>query len=129
MIVDSSALAAILFGEDDAPFFIEALSRPERKYLSAVSRLEIFLVVESRKGPAGTRALIELLAQADIEVLPFDASLAEVAFDAWRRWGRGNHPAGLNMGDCASYALARVTNQKLLYKGNDFSLTDISTVV
>lgn len=129
MIVDSSALAAILFGEDGSSIYIEALSRRERKFMSAVTRLEISLVVESRKGPSGTRALMEFLAEAEIEVLPFDASLAEVSFDAWRRWGRGHHPAGLNMGDCASYALARVTNQSLLYKGGDFSLTDISSVL
>lgn len=129
MVVDSSALAAVLFGEEDAARYIEALSLPVRKYMSAVSRLEISIVVEARKGPQGTRLLAELLSAAGIEEIAFDSSLAEVAFEAWRRWGKTKHEASLNMGDCASYALARVLNQPLLFKGKDFSRTDIASAI
>lgn len=125
MTVDTSVLAAVLFGEPDADRFIAALSRPERKFMSSFTYLEAAMVVEARKGPEGSRALAELLASAEIEQIAFDASIAEVALDAWRRFGKGRHPAGLNIGDCASYALARVSNQPLLFKGGDFSLTDV----
>lgn len=129
MVVDSSALAAVLFGESDASRYIQALSLPVNKYMSAVSRLGISIVVESRKGPQGTRLLAQLLSTAGIEEIAFDSSLAEVAFDAWRRWGKTRHAAGLNLGDCASYALAKVLNQPLLFKGEDFSRTDIACAI
>ena len=127
MIVDSSALAAVLFGESDSARYLEALASPCRKFMSSVSRLEISIAVEARKGLAGTAALSELFAVAEIEELPFDSSLAEVAFDAWRRWGKGRSSAALNMGDFVSYALSKVLHQPLLYKGNDFSQTDVSS--
>lgn len=97
--------------------------------MSSVSRLEISIVVESRKGPRGTKLLAELLESSGIEEIAFDSSLAEVAFEAWRRWGRTRHSAALNMGDCASYALAKVLHQSLLFKGTDFSQTDIASAV
>lgn len=129
MVVDSSALAAVLFGEDDSGVYRRALSQPGRKYMSVVSRLEIAIVVEARKGSAGTKLLADLLSATEIEEIAFDSSLAQVAFDAWRRWGRSRHRAALNLGDCASYALAKVLNQNLLFKGSDFSQTDISSAV
>ncbi len=126
MIVDSSALIAVLLGEPEAALFIQALARPERKLISAFSLLETALVIESRKGPPGAKALAELVAAAALDPIAFDNSQAEVAIDTWRRYGKGRHPAGLNIGDCVSYALARVSNQALLFKGQDFSQTDIA---
>ncbi|MBU0937122.1 MAG: type II toxin-antitoxin system VapC family toxin [Spirochaetes bacterium] len=126
MVLDTSALAAILFGETKSSDFLEALASPQRLFMSALTKLELSIVVEARKGQAGTQALAELLAEAGVETVAFDSGQAELAFDAWRRYGKGRHPAGLNLGDCAAYALARQLDQKLLYKGNDFSQTDVA---
>lgn len=124
MVIDSSALFAVLFGEPDAGDYIEALASPGRKFMSAVNKLETLIVVEARKGEAGTGALARLLTTAGMEVIPFDSSQAEIAMAAWRRYGKGRHPAGLNLGDCAAYALASTLNDPLLYKDGDFSKTD-----
>jgi len=125
MVIDSSAILAVLFGEPEAGDFIEALAFPGRKFLSSVNKLEAMIVVEARKSTAGAAALVKLLATAEIEVIPFDSGQAEIAMAAWRRYGRGRHPAGLNLGDCAAYALALTLNDSLLYKGEDFSKTDL----
>jgi len=94
--------------------------------MSAMNKLETSIVVEARKGEAGAQALSRLLATAEIEVVAFDSSQAEIAMDSWRRYGKGRHSAELNMGDCAAYALASTLNATLLYKGKDFSKTDIA---
>ena len=125
MVIDSSALLTILFGESDAGDFINALAYPGRKYMSSVNKLEVSIVVEARKGEAGSAALARLLATAEVEAIPFDSGQAEIAMAAWRRFGKGRHPAGLNLGDCAAYALASTLNDSLLYKGEDFSKTDL----
>jgi ribonuclease VapC len=125
MVVDTSAISAILFGEAEGPVFLRALAGPERKFMSAFTRLEASIVVEARKGDAGTKALSELVAASGIDTVPFDTGQAELALDAWRRYGKGRHPAGLNLGDCAAYALSRFTCEPLLYKGEDFPLTDV----
>lgn len=129
MVVDTSALAAVLFGESDAEKYIDALARPGRKLMSSVTRMESGLVVEARKGELGVNAYGKLLAVAGIEVIAFDAGQAEIAVDAWRRYGKGRHPAALNMGDCASYALAALRNDTLLFKGDDFSKTDLPSAL
>ena len=126
MVIDSSALLTILFGESDAGDFIDALACPGRKFMSSVNKLEASIVVEARKGAAGSAALVRLLAAAEVETIPFDSGQAEIAMAAWRRFGKGRHPAGLNLGDCATYALASTLNDSLLYKGGDFSKTDIA---
>lgn len=82
--------------------------------------------MEARKGEPGAEAFSALMASAEIEVLPFDASQAEVALQAWRRYGKGRHPAGLNIGDCAAYALAQTLDQHILFKGDDFGKTDLA---
>jgi len=125
LIVDTSALCAILFAELEAQSFADLLRSPDRKLMSAMNALEAGMVIESRMGSTGAQTLAELMLDADIDIVAFDATLAEVALDAWRQFGKGHHPAGLNFADCAAYALARVTNQPLLYKGDGFSLTDI----
>ena len=126
MVIDSSAIMAVLFGEPEAPGFLRALASDERKLMSAVGHLESAIVVEARKGEAGAKSHAILLARAGVEVVAFDASQAEVALDAWRRYGKGRHPAALNLGDCATYALAAVANDSLLFKGGDFAKTDIA---
>ena len=128
MVVDTSAVSAILFGEAEGPVFMQALAGPGRKLMSAFTRLEVSIVVEARKGDAGARALDELLTASGIDTVPFDRGQAELALDAWRRYGKGRHPAGLNLGDCAAYALARFIGEPLLYKGEDFEKTDVGRV-
>ncbi len=129
MVIDSSAILAVLFGEAEAEEFIAALTSPERKFISSVNKLETMIVVESRKGELGTKVLGKLLAAADIETLPFDSSQAEIAMAAWRRYEKGIHPASLNLGDCAAYALAATLNDSILCKGDDFRKTDASIVL
>jgi len=126
MVIDTSALCAVLFGEPDGPSFIDALAKPGRKIMSALTRLESSIVIEARKGESGARALAGLLAATGTEVIAFDAGQAEIALDAWRRYGKGRHPAALNRGDCASYALAMLVNDTLLFKGTGFALTDVA---
>jgi len=126
MVVDSSALVAVLFGEEDADRLLDALAAEEDKYMSSLNYLEASIMTASRKGDPGSKALAALIANARIEVLPFDASQSEIALDAWRRYGKGRHPAALNLGDCAAYALAITLGQKLLFKGEDFPQTDVA---
>ena len=126
MVVDTSALAAILFAEQDYEDLAERLEGAERLLLSAASLVELSMVVESRKGEEGARQIDLLLYRTQIEIVPVDAEQAEIAREAWRRFGKGRHPAGLNYGDCFAYALAKKTGLPLLYKGDDFSLTDLA---
>ncbi len=128
MVVDSSALIAVLTGEAEAALFIDSLSAPGRKLISSFTLLETAIVIEAKKGEGGAKALSELMAETGIDAVAFDSSQAEVALDAWRRYGKGRHQAALNIGDCVSYALSRISNEKLLFKGNDFSNTDIASV-
>ena len=94
--------------------------------MSAATRVELGIVVEAKRGPAGVQLLDELLDRAEVEVLPVDARLADDAIVGWRRFGKGRHPAGLNFGDTFSYALARRLGQPLLFVGDDFSKTDVT---
>lgn len=129
VVIDSSALLAILLGEPDAQSYIDTLSLPDRKFMSAINKLETYMVVEARKGLAGAGLCAKLFVTARIEIIAFDSSQSEVALDAWRRFGKGRHPAGLNIGDCAAYALARTLNEPLLYKGDDFIRTDVAPAI
>ena len=125
MILDTSALFAILADEWEAPFFEELIEADPVRLLSAGSLLETAIVVEARYGEAGGRELDLLLHAAQIEVVAVNREQAERARRAWRRFGKGNHPAGLNYGDCFAYALAKHTGEPLLYKGDDFGKTDV----
>jgi ribonuclease VapC len=129
MVIDTSALIAILFGEPEALFFTRAVADESRKLISAFNALETGIVVEARKGEAGGRELDLLLHRAQIEIVAMNADQAELARTAWRKYGKGNHPAGLNIGDCCAYALAKYSGQPLLFKGNDFSQTDIRSAI
>src|SRR6056297_196307 len=128
IVVDTSAIVAVLL---DEPGSLELARRmqDERCVLSAASRVELGVVVESRNGPAGAQLADELLERIGAEVVPVDADLAAEAIRAWRRFGKGRHPAGLNFGDVFSYALARRLGLPLLFVGNDFAHTDIDRAI
>jgi len=125
MVVDSSALIAILQKEPERVVYIQALSSSPTNLLAAPTLVEAAMVAEKRKGDVGRRELDLLIQKSGLTVVAFDEAQAELARIAWRTYGRGRHRAALNFGDCCSYALAKHMNDTLLYKGNDFSLTDI----
>ena len=126
MVIDTSALVAILLGEPEAESFAMAIAGDPKRLMSAFSALETAIVIESKKGESGGRELDLLVHQAKIQIVPVTAEQFELARSAWRRYGKGRHPAGLNIGDCCSYALAKCAGEPLLFKGNDFTQTDIN---
>ena len=126
MIVDTSVLVAILLDEPDAEKLSAAIAANTPRIISAVSVLEASIVIESKKGEAGLALLDELLNLAQFEIVAFDDAQQQLARVAYRRYGKGRHPAGLNFGDCCAYALAKVRNEALLFKGNDFNQPDIT---
>jgi len=125
MVLDTSALLAILQGEPEARAFAAAVESADSRSLSVVSFVECSIVLGVRRGPDALRDLDLLLAKAGIALVPVDVDQAHVARQAHRIFGRGIHPARMNSGDCFSYALAQATGEPLLYKGGDFSLTDV----
>jgi ribonuclease VapC len=125
MVVDTSALVAILFGEPDAGRFARALGDAPVRLLSAVTRVELSFVIEGRKGHTGRADLELLLRDGCFDIVSVTPQQAEIAIDAFLRFGRGRHRAGLNIGDCFAYALAAATDHPLLFKGDDFIHTDI----
>lgn len=128
MVVDTSALVALLGMEAEAARLAAAIEADATRLISAASVVEAALVIESRYGPDGGRELDLLIAKAGLSVEPVTAQQAEIAREAWRRFGKGRHAAGLNFGDCFSYALARDTGEPLLFKGTDFPQTDVAAV-
>lgn len=127
MIVDTSALLAILLGEPDAGRYERAIAKASRCSMSTASLLEASIVVESRGGVSGGHQLDVLVERGPIELVPVTPDQAQAARRAWRRFGKGNHPAALNFGDCFAYALAETAREPLLFKGSDFALTDIES--
>ena len=125
MVIDSSAILAILLNEPQKPTFIAAISAAEERSLSAASLVECSVVLDSRYGAISITALDHFIAEAGIDIIPVDANQARLARLGFRRFGKGNHPARLNFGDCFSYALSRALEQPLLFKGRDFSQTDV----
>lgn len=128
MVIDSSAILAILLGEPEAASLAAAIAREPKRLISAVSMLETSIVVETRKGSAGAGELDLLVHRAGIRIADMNADQVQLARAAYARYGKGRHRAGLNLGDCCSYALARYSGEPLLFKGNDFGETDISRV-
>ena len=126
MIIDTSALIAILRQEEEGARFTDVLLQSADNRISAGTLLEAQLIAA---GYNGLDELVALLEEIDVEIVPFDARQAELAFEAFQRFGKGRHPAGLNFGDCFAYALARTLDEPLLFKGNDFSQTDIEPAV
>ncbi|WP_149540909.1 type II toxin-antitoxin system VapC family toxin [Siccirubricoccus phaeus] len=129
MILDTSVIMAILLDEPEAAAFTEAMTTAEQVGVSAATMVEIGMVAEGRAGPAVRDRLARLLAEARADVIPFTADQAALALEGWRRYGRGRHPAGLNLGDCFAYALARSRGEPLLFKGGDFARTDVKAAL
>jgi ribonuclease VapC len=128
MVIDTSAILALLFNEPEADEVEIAIDEDPVRLMSAAAALESAIVVEARLGAAGGREFDLLLHKARIELVAVTSEQMEVGRDAWRRFGRGRHEANLNFGDCFSYALAAVSGEPLLFKGDDFSKTDIDRV-
>jgi ribonuclease VapC len=129
MVIDSSALMAILLREPEAGPFTTAIANATARYISAVSVLETGIVLANDRGQSAIHELDEMISSAGIQIVPFDASQSGVARHAYEQFGRRRHPARLNFGDCAAYALAKSLGQPLLFKGNDFALTDIAAAL
>lgn len=130
MILDTSAVVSILQDEPDGPSLQDALIDSDATAISAATLVEVGLVVEGRKGAPGLWSRVEkLMHDAEVEIVPFTAQHATLAIEGWRRFGKGRHPASLNFGDCFAYALAKSRNEPLLFKGNDFSQTDVKAAI
>jgi ribonuclease VapC len=129
MVLDTSALLALLLLEPEAEGFRLALDDDATRLVSAANLLETSIVIEARKGVDAGRELDLLIQKAEIEVVPFDSDQVSEARRAYRRFGKGRHRAGLNFGDAFAYALARATGEPLLFKGEDFAKTDIGRVL
>jgi len=125
MVIDTSAVLAILQDEPERRRFAESIEAADTRWMSAATWVESSLVVEARYGSDGLRDFDRLMERIAVEVVPVDLEQARAAREAFRRFGKGRHPAGLNFGDCFSYALARVFGEPLLFKGGDFSQTDL----
>lgn len=126
MVIDTSALVAMLTDESDAEQLEGCVADDPVRMMSTASYLEAAIVIESRFGDAGGRELDLWLHRASVDLVAVDADQAEAARVAYRQYGKGRHRAGLNYGDCFSYALAKVSGQPLLFKGDDFRQTDIA---
>ena len=129
LVVDTSALMAILLEEPDALLFARALHDADELRMSAPSWLEAAQVVTGRRGMQGYGLFHELVTRLGIEIVPCDEAIARAAYEAWLRFGKGRHPAALNFGDCFSYALAKLRGEPLLFKGEDFSKTDLVAAI
>lgn len=127
MVIDSSALVAIVLEEPDASIYYAAIANGTVRLLSAATFIETSLVLQRRLTPGATAALDSLISHLKIEIISVDYGQALLAREAFQRFGKGRHTASLNFGDCFSYALAKQTGERLLYKGSDFSQTDIAS--
>ena len=129
MIVDTSALLAILQAEPESRLFAEAVEAVSRPTLSAVSFVEASMVLDARHGAEGRDRLDRIIRESRMEIAPVDLEQAQLAREAFRDFGKGRHRARLNFGDCFTYALARQRGERLLFKGDDFARTDIRSAV
>jgi ribonuclease VapC len=129
MVIDSSALIAIISKEPERRHFEESIRLAPNRLLGAATLVETSIVVLSRRHEEGLAVLTELLVDMRVQTVPVSNDHARLAIEAFRRFGKGRHPAGLNFGDCFSYALARATGEPLLFKGEDFAQTDIQRAV
>jgi len=125
MVIDTSALVAIFLSEPERQSFLDQIIAAETRLISAAAVFETATVLEARRGEAAGREFDLFVVRANLQIIPVDAEQADLARSAWRRYGKGRHPAALNFGDCFSYALAKATGEPLLAKGTDFALTDI----
>lgn len=128
MILDTSAILAIAFREVERDGFLAAIGGADVVGIGTPTLVESSIVLSARLDETGTRWLERVIDRAEIVVVPFEAHHWQVAADAWLRYGRGRHAAGLNFGDCLTYATARVARRPLLCKGDDFTQTDLALV-
>jgi ribonuclease VapC len=126
MVVDTSAILAIFLGEAERAEFLNRILQARGCFMSAANVLESGIVIEARKGESAGREFDLFVVRAGLEIVAVDADQAEMARLAWRKFGKGRHPAGLNFGDCFAYALAKSIDEPLLAKGRDFALTDLA---
>lgn len=126
MVLDTSALLAILQGEPERIEFSKKIAEAEQTWISSASYLEAHIVIKIRRGPAGTGELTLFLHEAGTKVVSVDRDQADIARLAYAQYGRGQHKAALNFGDCFTYALAKTLSQPVLFKGNDFVHTDLT---
>ncbi len=129
MVIDASALLACLLDEPERTHFVDAVDGDPVKLVSVVGYVETSFVVLGRKGETGLSDLERFIGRASIIRVAVDTDQAELAVEAFRRFGKGRHPARLNIADCFAYALAKATGESLLFKGGDFALTDLMTAV
>lgn len=128
MVVDTSAAVAIILNEPGSDDLMGYLESATAQLMSAASRVELGIVIEARLGPAGMDTINRFLRDAEIEIVAVDVDAADRALGAWRRYGKGRHPAVLNFGDCFTYALAERTGFALLCTGDDFAATDLDVI-
>jgi len=129
MILDTSALVAIFFAEPEREDFVRRIHAAEGCHMSVVNHLELFMVIEHRLGADSNRQVDHFLDRAKVAIEPVTLEQSRLARQAFLDFGKGQHPAGLNFGDCFAYALARATSQPLLFKGEDFAATDIPSAL
>jgi ribonuclease VapC len=129
MVVDTSALLAIFLAEPERKHFLGLITEAATRFISAANVLETGIVLEARRGEAAGREFDLFLYQARFDVVSADSEQMEIARIAWRKYGKGRHPAGLNFGGCFAYALAKTLGEPILFKGADFKHTDLVSVV
>jgi ribonuclease VapC len=125
MVIDTSALLAIFLAEPERKPFLDSILQSETRMISAANVLETGIVLEARRGESAGREFDLFLVRANLQIVSVDSEQAEIARSAWRKYGKGCHPAALNFGDCFAYALAKSSGEPLLAKGTDFVATDI----
>lgn len=125
MVIDTSALVAIFLAEPERKVLLDLLLQAESRMISAATVLETGIVLEARRGESAGREFDLFVVRANLLVVPVDSDQTEIARSAWRKYGKGRHPAGLNFGDCFAFALAKFAGEPLLAKGTDFAATDI----
>jgi ribonuclease VapC len=128
MVIDTSALIAIFLGEPERAFFLDRILQADARRVSAGNLLETGIVLEARRGEAAGREFDLFTLRAELEIVSVDRDQVEIARSAWRKYGKGRHRAGLNIGDCFAYALAKLYSEPLLAKGEDFLATDIDVL-
>jgi ribonuclease VapC len=125
MVIDTSALLAIFLAEPERKPLLDSIFQDETRMISAANVLETGIVLEAKRGESAGREFDLFLIRANLQIVPVDGEQVEIARSAWRKYGKGRHPASLNFGDCFAYALAQFSGEALLAKGTDFAATDV----
>ncbi len=125
MVIDTSALLAIFLGDPERKKFLDLIIQAENRLISAANFLETAIVLEARRGEDAGREFDLFSVRVNLQIVPVDGETVEIARSAWRKYGKGRHPAALNFGNCFAYALAKFAGEPLLAKGTDFAATDI----